>query len=224
MIDLNLLRTILVGKHLPAGVQFASHEALPTAGLTMGTLYLGRPGSGKTSALARHIVDDFFAHPNQAIFVLDKSGDATNKILALIGQRTRAEQEAAKRRLVYEELGHPDWVLPLPELSLDYGGDYEDEIGRVRANLDGLFDNPSLDARILAGLAINKTLPEICRLLVSVRNQYGETWQVTEVERLLGNLDDGADVVYFLHHTQALRHFLGSIHTPTPSRNLRLSA
>jgi hypothetical protein len=196
MIDFNLIRTLFVGKKLPVGVQFASHEALPAAGLTMGTLYLGRPGSGKTSALARHIVDDFFAHPDQAIFVLDKSGDATNKILALIGQRSSAEQAAARKRLVYEELGHPDWVLPLPELSLDYGGDYEDEIGRVRANLDGLFENPSLEARILAGVAINKTLPEILRVLVTVRNQYGETWQVTEVERLLGNLDRLKAVVH----------------------------
>src|SRR5205085_1337404 len=53
MIDWNLLRMLLVGTPLPRTVRYAPYEQLPAAGLTMGTLFLGRPGSGKTSALAR---------------------------------------------------------------------------------------------------------------------------------------------------------------------------
>src|SRR5574342_657852 len=100
--------------------RIASDELLPD-GLTMGTLYIGRQGTGKTTSLARHLVDYFKAFPDRAIFVLDWSGAITDSILGLMSQETGNEKERLISRLVYDELGNPDWVTPLPEFSNIYG-------------------------------------------------------------------------------------------------------
>lgn len=187
MITWEMLKALFFEKPPPMSVAYAPFEELPEAGQTMGTLFIGRQGSGKTSALARHLVEYFDTHPNEAIFVLDWSGDISNRILGQFCQRSFAERQKVMHRLVYDEPGHPEWVLPLPELTEAYGGTFEDEIERVKDNLNGLYKNPSQEAVIMAGVAINKTLPEIYRLLTSIKNQYGQTWQVTESEYLIEN-------------------------------------
>lgn len=187
MITWAMLKALFMEKPPPMQVTYAAHEELSDAGLTMGSLYIGRQGSGKTSALARHLVEYFDAHPQEAIFVLDWSGDLSNKILAQFCQRSYGERQKVAHRLVYDEPGHPEWILPRPELTEAYGGTFEDEIERVKDNLNGLYKNPSQEAVIMAGVAINKTFPEIYRLLTSIKNTYGETWQVTEAEYLIEN-------------------------------------
>lgn len=182
---MSLLKILFGEKLPPIRVNYAAHEELPKAGLTMGNLYIGAQGRGKTSSLARHLVEQFDNNPDEAIFVLDWSGDLSNKILTQFCQRDYAKRQQDMHRIVYDELGHPEWVLPLPELTEAYGGTFEDEIDRVKNNLNGLYKNPSAEAVIMAGVAINKTLPEIYRLLTHIKNPYGETWQVTEAELLI---------------------------------------
>ena len=47
------------GKQPPIRVHRDPFDQLYPESLTLGTLYLGRQGSGKTSALARHLVEYF---------------------------------------------------------------------------------------------------------------------------------------------------------------------
>jgi len=185
-----LLKSIFFGQGPPLAVTYSDAEELLPASLTMGTLFIGRQGSGKSSSLAGHLVGHFDAHPDEAIFVLDWSGDLSNKVLTQFAQRPLEQRDLAMRRIVYDEPGHPEYVLPKPELSLAYGGTYEDEIDRVKNNLNGLYHNASQEAVIMAGIAINKTLPEIYRVLASIQNQHGESWQVTEAERLIDSFGE----------------------------------
>ena len=175
------LTNLLFGKQPPMRVHNEPFEMLYPSALTLGTLYLGKQGSGKTSALSRHLVDYFDTFPDHAIFVLDWSGDLTSKIFTQFCMRSHEARQRAAQRIVYDELGNPEWVLPLPELTENV----EQDIERVKNNLEGLYKQPSGQAVILASVAINKTLPEIMRVLAQIKNQYGESWQITEAERLL---------------------------------------
>ncbi|MBL8049616.1 MAG: hypothetical protein JNM46_00200 [Anaerolineales bacterium] len=162
-----------------------SHDELLPDGLTMGTLYIGRQGTGKTSSLARHLVDYFKAYPNRAIFVLDWSGSITDNILSLIS--SESESEKFIKRLVYDEMGHPEFTVPMPEFSHLYGFGYEEQVQRVSNNLTKLAPELIRDAPFLAGLGLREIAPQIFRVLTSITNEYGETWQVTEAKKLIAD-------------------------------------
>lgn len=162
-----------------------SHDELLPEGLTMGTLYIGRQGTGKTSSLARHLVDYFKAYPNRAIFVLDWSGSITDNILSLISGDI--ESESLIKRVVYDEMGHPEFTVPLPEFSSLYGFRYEEQVQRVSNNLTKLAPELIRDAPFLAGLGLREIAPQIFRVLTSITNEYGETWQITEAKKLLAD-------------------------------------
>ena len=154
----------------------------------MGTLYLGRQGTGKTSSLARHLVEYFKAYPGRGIFVLDWSGSITDCILNLILQTPKEIREKLLKRLVYDELGNPEWIIPLPEFSEVYGA-YEEQVQRVSVNLAKLAPELVKDAPFLAGLGLREIAPQLFRIITAISNNYGETWQVTEAKRLL--MDEG---------------------------------
>jgi hypothetical protein len=162
-------------------------ELLPDA-LTMGTLIIGRAGTGKTTFLARQLVDHFKAFPDQAIFVLDWSGSISDSILGLIAQESENEREKLLSRLVYDELGHPEWVTPMPEFSTVYGNPLEEQAQRVANNLVKLAPELVADAPFLAGLGLREIAPQLFRICTAVTSNTGETWQVTEAKRLLRNL------------------------------------
>ena len=67
----------------------------------MGTLYIGRQGTGKTTALARHIVEYFKTYPDRAIFVLDWSGSITDSIFGIIANEPPRVSEALTARLIW---------------------------------------------------------------------------------------------------------------------------
>ncbi|HRJ74837.1 MAG TPA: type IV secretory system conjugative DNA transfer family protein [Anaerolineales bacterium] len=162
-----------------------SHDELLPEGLTMGTLYIGRQGTGKTSSLARHLVEYFKAYPNRAIFVLDWSGSITDNILSLIA--SDIESEKLIKRLVYDEMGHPEFTLPMPEFSQEYGFKYEEQVQRLSNNLTKLAPELIRDAPFLAGLGLREIAPQIFRVLTSITNEYGESWQVTEAKKLIAD-------------------------------------
>jgi len=186
MIDFKLLKKILApdSPTFPNSRSVPYEELLPE-GLTMGTLYIGRQGTGKTTSLARHLVDYFKTYPDRAIFVLDWSGSITDSILTLIAQEPGEVREKLTKRLVYDEMGHPEWVIPLPEFSGLYGGGFEEQVQRLANNLAKLAPELIKDAPFLAGLGIREIAPQLFRVVSSITNDYGETWQATEAKRLL---------------------------------------
>lgn len=183
MLDWKLITKILWPSYpkLPNTREASFDELLPD-GLTMGTLYIGRQGTGKTSSLARHIVDCFKAFPDRAIFVLDWSGSITDSILSLVARERQFEK--LTNRLIYDELGNPDWVIPMPEFSHLYGSTSEEQVQRVSLNLARLAPELIKDAPFLAGLGLREIAPQVFRLITAI-SQETDTWQATEAKRLL---------------------------------------
>ena len=105
-------------------------------------------------------MDYFKAYPDRAIFVLDWSGSITDSILTLVAQ----DDEKLFKRIIYDEMGHPEWVIPLPEFSHMYGGAYEEQVQRVATNLTKLAPELIKDAPFLAGLGIREIAPELFRI------------------------------------------------------------
>src|SRR5215207_5811580 len=128
MLDWNLFTKLFLPEYPPfPNARVAPYDQLLADALTMGTLYIGRQGTGKTTALARHTVDYFKTFPDRAIFVLDWSGSITDSILGIIANEPPRVSDALTARLVYDELGHPDWVKALPEFSNIYGNPPEEQ-------------------------------------------------------------------------------------------------
>src|SRR5512143_743779 len=119
MLNLNFYKDLFFGKKLPARV-WESLDDLFDASLTLGNLIIGRPGTGKTSLLARILEEFFQRHPEQAIFILDASGSITDAIITMTLQLDQEVREKAVKRLRYVELGNKEWVVPLPEFSPKY--------------------------------------------------------------------------------------------------------
>ena len=94
-------------------------------------------------------------------------------------------REKLTRRIVYDEMGHPEWVVPLPEFSNLYGSTYEEQVQRVSENLTKLAPELVKGAPFLAGLGLTEIAPQIFRVLTAISNELGETWQATEAKKLL---------------------------------------
>jgi len=184
MIDFKFFRNLIAPKtpRFPGSRGIAYDQLLPD-GLTMGTLYIGKQGTGKTTALARHLVEYFKAYPDRAIFVLDWSGSITDSILSLIVRDP--ERDRLVKRLIYDEMGHPEWVVPLPEFSHQYGSFYEEQVQRLAINLTKLAPELVRDAPFVAGLGLREIAPQIFRVLTAVANEFSETWQATEAKKLI---------------------------------------
>jgi hypothetical protein len=152
----------------------------------MGTLYIGKQGTGKTMALARHLVEYLQAHPGRAVFVLDWSGSITDALLSII--MAVKDRESLEKRLIYDQLGNTEWVTPMPEFSLEYGVGYENQIQRVVDNFRKLSPELVANAPLLGGLAVSEVAPHFFRLLTAATNDaidQNETWQITEAKKLL---------------------------------------
>lgn len=152
----------------------------------MGTLYIGGQGTGKTTALARHLVDYMKKFESRAIFVLDWSGSITDSLLSII--LADENSNTLLKRVVYDQLGNTEWVTPMPEFSHSYGGTYEDQIQRVVDNYKKLSPELIANAPLLGGLAVSEIAPHFFRILTVITNDgvdQNETWQITEAKRLM---------------------------------------
>lgn len=187
-----LIHEMLWGKPpLFSGAVKDRFEDLPHEGLTMGTLYIGRQGTGKTFSLARYTLEYFMQYPDRAIFVLDWSGSISDSILKLILRQPKDIREKLLRRVVYDELGNPEWVVPMPEFSQDYDPELswqtrvEVQVARVTQNLERLHKNLIERNPTMGGQPIRDFFPNVARLLCAIRNETGESWQITEAKRFL---------------------------------------
>lgn len=149
----------------------------------MGTLYIGGQGTGKTTALARHLIDYMKKYPDRAIFVLDWSGSITDSLLSII--LADENKDALLKRVIYDQLGNTEYVMPMPEFSSEYGYGYEEQIQRVIDNFRKLSPELISNAPLLGGLAISEIAPHFMRLLTSITDDGVETWQITEAKRLM---------------------------------------
>lgn len=154
-------------------------------GGTMGTLILGPQGSGKTSYTADLIVERAIHSPEAAIFILDWSGSITDTLFEIVLSKPREIKEKLLNRIVYDEPGNPEWVVPLPEFSHLYGSTAEEQAIRVSRNLQKLSDHLIEKAPVLGGAALGEMAREVFRLLTAMTNERGESWQITEAKRLL---------------------------------------
>lgn len=183
----NLIKDILFGfDTLPSSCLIeAKEDKLFHEGLTMGTLFIGKQGTGKTTALARHLVEYFKAFPDRAVFVLDWSGSITDSILTMIlGEPLRSTY---LKRVIYDQLGNEEWVVPMPEFSNAYGSS-EEQVQRVVSNLARLSPHLIQNAPVLGGLAVSEIAPHFFRLLTAITNDEvdpNENWQITETKKLM---------------------------------------
>src|SRR5215211_6829610 len=117
--NLEYWMNLIGGKPPPANVIYSRSDDLFEASQTRGTLIIGDPSSGKSKYAAMQIFKKFKKYPRQAIFVFDWSGPLTNDILDLISRDP--DYENLLKRVVLDELGNPDRVIPMPEFHPDYG-------------------------------------------------------------------------------------------------------
>ncbi len=179
MFDTRLLRR-LYGTKFPGSRSF--NTELTDEGGTMSNLFVGRQGSGKTTELARHLIEKFERHPDRAMFVLDWSGSISDELLKM------AVRKNLLHRIIYDEMGHPEWVVPLPSFSHLYGSSYDEQAARIARNLERLSPTLVANAPVLGGIGLKETAPKIFRLMTAITNQYGETYQITEAKKLLKDI------------------------------------
>src|SRR6266508_1443184 len=186
MMSFDLIKKIL-WPDLPKypNCRLCAYEELLPEGLTMGTLYIGRPGTGKTTSLARHLYESFKKYPKRSALVLDASGPVSKDFLRFLLREPKQEFERLSRRVVYDQLGNPEWVVPFPEFSHLYGGSFEEQAQRLSQNLAKLAPELVRDAPFLAGLGLREIAPQRFRVLASITNDRNETWQSTEAKKLL---------------------------------------
>jgi hypothetical protein len=153
-------------------------------GLIRGLFCIGKPGSGKTRYVAGLIVSYALTYPDQGAVILDASGALCNDILAIIMMLPKDEREKVEKRLVVDILNHPEYTQTLPEFHRDYKTPLETQLQRAAENLRRL--NPqTMELGMLGKPALEETAPELFRVLVSLENEHGENWQITEAKKLL---------------------------------------
>lgn len=158
-------------------------------GLTRGTLIVGRPGSGKTVSAAMWAQRYALAYPDRSIFVLDASGSFTDEFIKFTYQLPPQIRTGVENRIIYDRMGDPSWVTPMPFFSDHYGIDTEEQIQRVVQNFRNLNDELVSQNPILGGIALGEIAPQLYRILNAIEGHDGHGWQITEAKKLLMNQD-----------------------------------
>jgi hypothetical protein len=160
-------------------------DNLHLASLTRGGLVIGRPGSGKTVWEVMQTMRRALAQPSDPIFVLDASGSFTDEFIKLSSRLNPSDKASIEERLVYDRLGDPEWVVPFPFFSSDYGLDMEEQIQRVKDLFINLNEELASNAPVLGGVALKELAPQLYRLLSAIKDENGHSWQISEANKLL---------------------------------------
>src|SRR5215207_7561047 len=167
---------------------------LHEAGLVMSSVFVGRQGSGKTFAMAQELLEQIKAHPEQPFFIFDWSGGLINTLFRLI--LSDPKREEIERRLIYDAMGgrvidgHA-YVMPMPFFSEKYDPEMpwlervEDQSDRVQRVLEALHADLIERNPTMGGRPIHDLLPNLLLLANAVTDEKGESWQITEIARLL---------------------------------------
>jgi hypothetical protein len=171
------------GKEPPVRVNPSRNDDLYLDSATRGTLVIGDPASGKTRYVAMQIFNRWKKSPH-AMFVFDSSGGLTQCILELIAKDKESDKLLDK--VVLDEIGNSEIVIPKPEFHPDYGLTDEEQVARVVQNQLNLAEVMKEAAGFLTDTAIGETGKNLFRLLQAIRNEYRENrWQITEALDLL---------------------------------------
>ncbi len=155
--------------------------------LTRGGLIIGRPGSGKTIKSAMWAQQYALTYPDRPIFVLDASGSFTDEFIKMTYQLPQPIRSMIDRRIVFDRLGDPNWIVPFPFFSSSYGVDMEEQVQRVVEIFKNLNEELIKRNPILGGIALGEIAPQLYRLLTAIVGTDGYGWQITEAKKLLMN-------------------------------------
>jgi hypothetical protein len=187
MFDWKLLERILIRQpnhpDIP-NLRTAMDDNLYFESLTRGGLVIGRPGVGKSIWLAMQVVAYALTYPDRPIFSLDASGSFTDEFIRICCQLPARQRNMLLRRIVYDRMGDPDFVIPLPFFSPGYDLDDEEQAQRVKQNYESR-NEELMERTPIMSLCIRETLPELCRLLYAIQDEHGDSWQITEAKKLL---------------------------------------
>ena len=177
---------LIAGKSPPTRVNIARHGDLYEASGTRGTLIIGDPGTGKTIWTAMQVHKQWKAYHDRAVFVFDWSGPMTNAILDLISREPDYEKRLQK--VVLDELGNSEYVIPKPEFHPAYGLTPSEQVARVVGNMEKLAEFLLAGAPFLAGISIEELGKNLFRLLMAIKDKSGNSWQLTEGMDLITDL------------------------------------
>jgi hypothetical protein len=170
-------------KIYPADVFVTKNDDLfPEAG-TRGVLVIGDPGTGKTRYMANQIFKRWRDDPKLTVFSFDWQGGFTKVFLDLMSRERN--YETLMQYAVVDELGNEERVLTKPEFHPDYGLTDEEQVNRVVGNMQKFAEFMSKTAGFLVGVSVREIGKHLFRLLQVMRNDYGESWQITEALELL---------------------------------------
>lgn len=180
---MSLWHTILTGYPAPPPIPNTrvGRQGLYEESTALGQLILGAQGTGKTTYLAESLFESWKQSPGTAIFVLDWSGSISNTLLTLIGMEPWAERERDLRRVVYDELGNREFMVPMPAFSPAYGEDIEVQINREKQSWERLASVLMQNVSLLGGVVYEGLVPAIFHVLTSMGETPWEMWQVSEV-------------------------------------------
>ncbi len=184
--SVSFLLRLLFGKQPPASVRWSVNDSLSNAAGTRGGMIIGDPSSGKTRYAAMQLYKRMKENPRQAIFVFDWSGSIVNCLLDLIVRDP--DYKNLLRRVVFDELGSEEWIIPKPEFHAAYGLTDEEQVNRVIGNIERLSVFMTQSAGFLTETS-KEIGKELFRLLTAIKNEHGESWQITEAKRLLIDLN-----------------------------------
>jgi hypothetical protein len=174
-------------------VKESDYDGLYFDSLTRGTLVTGNPGTGKTTWLAGILIEYALEKPDRPVIVLDASGSLTNEFLEIWMSLGRDDHEKIGKRIVYDKPGHPTKVLPKPIFHSSYGLSDEELVQKVTMIIEQL-NTELLEQTPVMAKAITNTAPNIFRLVQALKNEYGESWQITEVNSLLEDTFEGGQL------------------------------
>lgn len=188
MFSWNDILDILFGKpdhpNIP-NIRDSKDDNLPFDGLTRGTVVIGNPGTGKTRWLANQAVRYCLENPDYPFISLDKSGSFTNDFISIVANKPLEVQSEIFSRVIYDELGNDEWVIPFPQFPINEGN-YEEKVQQAIDIFVRLYPD-LVDAPILGEMSVKGVGEQFFRLLTAVRNIHGECWQLTEAVRLITN-------------------------------------
>jgi hypothetical protein len=179
---LKLLVDIMWPNAPPVRVNPTRDDDLHEASATRGTLIIGDPSSGKTRYAAMQIFQRWKKNPHP-VFVFDWSGGITNCLLDLIARDKNHEKLLEK--VVLDEIGNEERVVPKPEFHPAYGLTDEEQVSRVVGNMENLGEYLSRTAGFVSGISIQEIAKQLFRLLQVIRNEHGENFQITEARDLI---------------------------------------